>query len=605
MSMTRESIWAALPSTAKGVTLHYSYDARTDRLVYPSNKSIYLRSLSKPSESTQFTGHIAPTTVAKFAPSGYYIASGDAAGLVKVFDSSSTTSDPEIVKGDFNIISGKINDLSWDSDSKRIIAVGEGKERYGHCFTFDAGNSVGEIAGHSTPINSVDIRSVRPFRAATVADDSSMVWFTGPPYKFAKAVRGEHSNFATDVKFALDGSYAVSVGMDRKIVVYDGREGDALAKVDSAHGGGILAVAVGKTESGNPIFATASTDSKAKLWEFKEGHVLEIHTWDVATGQHLVGITFTSPTTLTAVSLAGDIYYLSTSATEPTSVIYGHQKAITALQVSSDKKKIYTGSYDGRVVQWNISTGESTLVTGDAHSNFVTGIIECAGKIYTAAWDDTIKAVSGSEFLSPFLSTPSQPKGFTAVGTYLILATEDSVISYTTDFKVVSSAKVLSITAIAGSESILAVGAQNGTITLMSVPDLKPLATKISPLRAAVSVLSFSPVKEERKWLLAAGDSTGKIAVVNAVDGSVVTTRWAFHTARVQSIAWRADGKYAATGGLDTNVFVYSVDRPARNIKTTGAHKDGVSAVAWSEDNKLVTVGADACIKWWKVELTA
>jgi hypothetical protein len=31
-------------------------------------------------------------------------------------------------------ISGKINDLAWDAESggKRIVAVGEGRERFGH-----------------------------------------------------------------------------------------------------------------------------------------------------------------------------------------------------------------------------------------------------------------------------------------------------------------------------------------------------------------------------------------------------------------------------------------------------------------------------------------
>lgn len=35
-----------------------------------------------------------------------------------------------ITKGEFGIISGPIKDLAWDGESKRIIAVGDGKERY-------------------------------------------------------------------------------------------------------------------------------------------------------------------------------------------------------------------------------------------------------------------------------------------------------------------------------------------------------------------------------------------------------------------------------------------------------------------------------------------
>lgn len=85
-----------------------------------------------------------------------------------------------ITKGEYHVISGRINDIAWDADSQRIIAVGDGKEKFGHCFTADTGNSVGEISGHSNIINSVDIRPVRPYRAATVSDDSSLVFMPVP-----------------------------------------------------------------------------------------------------------------------------------------------------------------------------------------------------------------------------------------------------------------------------------------------------------------------------------------------------------------------------------------------------------------------------------------
>ena len=35
-----------------------------------------------------------------------------------------------VTKGEFHIISGPIKDIAWDGESKRIIAVGDGKERY-------------------------------------------------------------------------------------------------------------------------------------------------------------------------------------------------------------------------------------------------------------------------------------------------------------------------------------------------------------------------------------------------------------------------------------------------------------------------------------------
>lgn len=83
------------------------------------------------------------------------------------------------IVGTYHIISGRINDIAWDGDSQRIIAVGDGRERFGHCITADSGNSVGEISGHSSVINSVSIRQQRPLRAATGSDDSSVVFLHG------------------------------------------------------------------------------------------------------------------------------------------------------------------------------------------------------------------------------------------------------------------------------------------------------------------------------------------------------------------------------------------------------------------------------------------
>ena len=49
------------------------------------------------------------------------------------------------LKSETKVISGRINDIAWDGESQRIIAVGDGKERFGHAFTYDSGNTVGEV----------------------------------------------------------------------------------------------------------------------------------------------------------------------------------------------------------------------------------------------------------------------------------------------------------------------------------------------------------------------------------------------------------------------------------------------------------------------------
>jgi WD repeat-containing protein 1 (actin-interacting protein 1) len=64
-------------------------------------------------------------------------------GAVRVWDAVGMDMN---LKTETKVISGRINDIAWDGESQRIIAVGDGKERYGHAFTYDSGNTVGEVA---------------------------------------------------------------------------------------------------------------------------------------------------------------------------------------------------------------------------------------------------------------------------------------------------------------------------------------------------------------------------------------------------------------------------------------------------------------------------
>lgn len=65
---------------------------------------------------------------------------------------------------------------------------------------------MGEISGHSSVINSVSIRQQRPLRAATGADDSSVVFLHGAPFKFETKLGGLHKGYVNGVAF----SYVIS-----------------------------------------------------------------------------------------------------------------------------------------------------------------------------------------------------------------------------------------------------------------------------------------------------------------------------------------------------------------------------------------------------------
>jgi WD40 repeat protein len=186
---------------------------------------------------------------------------------VRIWD---TINAEHILKNECRPISGTIKDIGWDCDSKRIIAVGEGKESFGHAFAYDTLSSVGEITGHSKAINSVSIRQDRPMRAVTASDDMTVSFFTGVPFKFVKTIR-DHTRFVHAVQFSPNGDFFVSAGADGKLFLYDGKTGDKVDELGE-HQGSVFSVAWSPDST---QLLSSSGDHTAKIWDINTKTVVK------------------------------------------------------------------------------------------------------------------------------------------------------------------------------------------------------------------------------------------------------------------------------------------------------------------------------------------
>ncbi|TVY48666.1 putative WD repeat-containing protein [Lachnellula occidentalis] len=605
MSIKIDKILAASPNTERGRPTQLSTDPKGERIAYASGKSIFLRSLDDPSLSKQYTNHTAQTTVARFSPSGFYVASGDVSGAVKVWDAVEGVN----TKGDYHIISGRINDIAWDGDSQRIIAVGDGRERFGHCITADSGNSVGEISGHSSTINTVSIRQQRPLRAATGADDSSMVFLHGAPFKFATKMGGLHKGYVYGVGFSPDGNHLVSVGADRRIQLYDGKTGEPTVNIgDGEHKGSIFGVSWARDSK---RFVTASADQTVKLWDVEAGKAVQ--TWrfgeegTVSIPDHQVGVVWPagrSDGMVVSLNLAGDLNYLVEGSQKPTKVVQGHNRSITALGSSGEgeSQTLWTGSFDGRVCSWETSSGLATAIDGQTHSNQVTAFDTTSSRAYSVGWDDTLRIAdtSSNTFLGETSKLSAQPKGLASTGGRVYAATISGIDIFANDALVGGiTTKDFTPTTIAASGSWVAVGDDANVVRIYTADgDQISPKEKLTVSTAQITALKFSP----NGAFLAAGNSSGKIIVYDTSSWEVKTDRWSAHSARVTSISWNAGSTLAVSGGLDTNVFVWSLKAPGKRVKAPNAHKDGVNGVCWVDgDKKVASTGGDAALKIWEV----
>ncbi|KFA74156.1 hypothetical protein S40288_06527 [Stachybotrys chartarum IBT 40288] len=627
-SITIQRILAAVPATTRGQPTQLSTDSKGQRIAYavssplPSagrpisvellvltvlfqaGKSIFVRSIDNPADAKEYTGHTATTTVARFSPNGFKVASGDSSGMLRVWEPENITN----TKGEYGIISGRLNDIAWDGESQRIIAVGDGREQFGRCITADSGNSVGEIIGHSKSVNAVAMKPQRPFRAATVSDDGNMVFYHGAPYKFNDK-QALHKGFVLGAAYSPDGSALVTVGADRRIQLYDGKTGEPTRQMgEGEHTGSIFAVSW--SQDGKK-FATASADQSIKLWDVEGGSVIQ--SWKFGHGVSVrdqqVGVVIPagrSDGLIISINLDGELIYLNEGKPDPVRIIQGHNKSITALGGASDGKgtAAWSGSFDGRVCHWDITSGLATVVDGQQHTNQVTQFASANGKTYSAGWDDTLRIVdeSAKTFLGLSLKLPAQPTGACVSDGLVYVATTSGIAAYRDDKLLKETSLDFTPGAIAVHGTTVAVGADQNAVRIYKADSSGNLeqATSLTNPTGTITALAFSKDGSH----LAAGNSIGKIYVYKAGTWEVAADRWSAHTARVTCIAWDDTGAYAASGSLDTNVFVWCLDKKnqGKRIKAANAHKDGVNGVAWVEGGKLASAGGDATVKIWNLQ---
>ncbi|KAJ7599387.1 WD40-repeat-containing domain protein [Mycena floridula] len=599
MSFKPAAILPANPNTARGEATKLS--SNQHRVVYANGKSIIIRDLNNPGLSVTYSGHVQNTTVARFSPSGYYCASGDITGTVRVWD---TVGEDQSLKGEYKVISGRINDLDWDGESKRIIAVGDGREKFGHAFMMDSGSSTGEIIGHSKVINAVAIRHQRPYRAATAADDASIVFHQGAPYKYDRTIK-EHTKFIQDVRYALSGDHFASVGSDAKAFIYDGKTGDTLGELsENSHKGTIMACS---WSPDSKSLVTSSADCTVKLWDVETRKPTV--TWTVGSGvnHQQVGNTWSGEKDIVSLSLSSDLNVFDPRVGDkPTRIIMGAQKAITAItNFTRTSDTFLTGSADGRVLSHNVATSESTTVPGSSHTSLVSSMTTSPvdGSAFSVAFDDQVREISGKGFTPSVVSAAAQPKAVAAAEDSSVFVAEIGRVEVVrSNQKVSELACSFNPSSIAVYENLVAVGGEDNKVHLFDW-DGKALKAQsvLEGNKGVVSSLAFAP----NGIHLAAGDSSGRIALYDVAKKSLVTSRWSFHSARVNSLSWTADSAHCASGSLDTAVYVWSVAKPLKNIALKNVGPGGVNGVLWVGSNKLVSAGADGCARLWDITFHA
>ncbi|XP_077877163.1 WD repeat-containing protein 1 isoform X2 [Ictidomys tridecemlineatus] len=546
-----KKVFASLPQVERGVSKILGGDPKGNNFLYTNGKCVILRNIDNPAVADIYTEHAHQVVVAKYAPSGFYIASGDVSGKLRIWD---TTQKEYLLKYEYQPFAGKIKDIAWTEDSKRIAVVGEGREKFGAVFLWDSGSSVGEITGHNKVINSVDIKQSRPYRLVTGSDDNCAAFFEGPPFKF---------KFTIGISWSPDSTHLLSASGDKTSKIWD--------------------VGVNSVVSTFPMGSSVLDQQLGCLWQ--KDHLLSI-------------------------SLSGYINYLDkNNPSKPLRVIKGHSKSIQCLTVHKNggKSYIYSGSHDGHINYWDSETGENDSFSGKGHTNQVSRMtVDESGQLVSCSMDDTVRYTnlmlrdySGQGVVK----LDVQPK-CVAVGPggYAVVVCIGQIVLLKDQkkcFSIDSPGYEPEVVAVHPAGDTVAVGGTDGNVRVYSIlgSTLKDEG-KLLEAKGPVTDVAYS----HDGAFLAVCDASKVVTVFSVADGYSENNVFYGHHAKIVCLAWSPDNEHFASGGMDMMVYVWTLSDPETRVKIQDAHRlHHVSSLAWLDEHTLVTTSHDASVKEWTI----
>ncbi|KAM1026554.1 hypothetical protein ACFX2J_039350 [Malus domestica] len=599
--------YACVPSTERGRGILISGDPKSDKLLYTNGRSVIIMSLQNPLDVAVYAEHAYPVTVARFSPNGEWIASADVSGTVRIWG----THNDFVLKNEFKVLSGRIDDLQWSPDGLRIVASGEGKGKsFVRAFMWDSGSTVGDFDGHSKRVLSCAFKPTRPFRIVTCGEDFLVNFYEGPPFKFKLSLR-DHSNFVNCIRFCPDGSKFITVSSDKSGMVYDGKTAEKIGELsaEDGHKGSIYALSW--SPDGKQVL-TVSADKSAKVWEISEDNNGKLKKTLPPPGSGgvddmLVGCLWQNDHIVT-VSLGGFISIFSASNLDKAPLlISGHMKNVTSLAVLKiDPKLILSSSYDGLIVKWIQGAGYGGKLQRKENSQ-----IKCLAavdeEIVSCGFDNKVWRVplrSDQCGDAEAIDVGSQPKDISLalLSPELALVSTDSGVVMLHGTKVLSTINLgFTVTACTispdGSEAII--GGQDGKLHMYSVTgDTLKEEAVLEKHRGPISVIRYSPDVS----MFASGDLNREAVVWDRAFREIKLKNMLYHTARINCLAWSPDSTMVATGSLDTCVIIYEVDKPPASRTTIkGANLGGVYGLAFIDEHTVVSSGEDAFIRVWRL----
>ena len=301
---------------------------------------------------------------------------------------------------------------------------------------------------------------------------------------------------------------------------------------------------------------------------------------------------------ITAVAFSPDGNYLLTSggktaklwdrAGHEIQTFIGHSFFISSVAFAPDGKSIITGSYDGKMIHWNLNGDTLHIYSG--HRNYVNAIaISPKGdKLVSGGEDNQLIIWTLKGFQDLILEQPDHVNAvaFSPDGASVLIGLENGIarlinISSRRGTTFQNDGPVSSVAFSEDGKSVLTVGkyrtAKRWSISgsLLQTYDNPP---------SGIQVAVFSP---DDKTILTGGvDGTAQIWTLDGVQ----LKNYQGHKLEITSAAFSKDGQLILTGGGGGIAQLWTPE--GRTLQTLRGHSSSITAMACSPDGRHLVTGS-------------
>ena len=582
MSLTFEKIIPPHPVPRRALGFFIGFNERLNRVCYGLDTIVYQRGLTDIFDCDVYNQHQAKITIASYSPTGRYIASADEEGHLRVW----APTKQQTLTIETQPITGAINDLSWTEDNERLAVVGKGQKSYGCVINATNASSLGEVMGHTKPVNTCTIRAQRPYFLVTAGDDSQHVFYKGPPFKFDHTGR-DHENFVTCARYAPDGSVYATAGLDGKVIIYDGTAGTLI----KAHklSSGICCISFSPDSKS---ILCAMMDGAARVISVDDGSVKKVYKIGPEIYQQQQGCLWTK-TTMLSISLNGDFNFLNEDGSVRTEI--GHTAPIPA--VAQIAGGYVTGDTNGRVLFWKRGELPYACFCQEADGVPVNGVASLGDKVVITRADGnmTFLKVADGSVIKTFSVAKKGTGNVAARGTLIATFSDKNLIIVNgSDVKTVPLKYTPTYVAISIDGKEIAVGGNDKLIHLVA-PDGSEKG-KIAGLFKGCAAIEYSP----DNTMIAATSENREIMIWKRSDvANPVLDGWRFHSLAINKIIWIDNGNLI-TLSKDRSIRMWSLAKRRTYVEVVRAHEQSITDGFLLDESTLLTVGLDGCIRTWK-----